>query len=107
MFAFRLCLALGRLHPDDLLQSLTSRQFSEWMAFYTLDPFGDQRADLRTGILAAVVNNRWRGKSEQPREPSDFMPFREQPEQTPQKIQRQLRSILGQVAHGKNRDSRI
>jgi hypothetical protein len=95
------------LHPDGLLQSLTSRQFAEWMAFYSIDPFGDQRADLRTGIVASVLNNRWRGKTEHPREPVDFMPFREQPEQTPEEIQRQLRSILGQVTHGKSRDSRV
>jgi hypothetical protein len=77
------------------------------MAFYSIDPFGDQRADLRAGIVASVLNNRWRGKTEQPREPVDFMPFREQPEQTPEEMQRQLRSILGQVTHGKSRDNRV
>ncbi len=97
LFAFRLCLALGQLHPEHLLQSLTSRQFAEWMAFYSLDPFGDQRADLRAGIVAATMNNRWRQKNENPMQPSEFMPFKEVHEQTPEEMQRQLRSILGQV----------
>jgi hypothetical protein len=69
--------------------------------FYTIDPFGDQRADLRAGIVAATMSNRWRGKNENPQQPSDFMPFKEQREQTPEEIQRTLRDILGQVnPHG-------
>jgi hypothetical protein len=103
MFAFRLCLELGILHPDHLMRSLTSRQLSEWMVFYGLDPFGEQRADLRAGIVASVVNNRWRGRHETPREPADFMPFREQPKQTPDEIKRTLRTILGGMTHGKSR----
>jgi hypothetical protein len=101
LFAFRLCLALGVSHPDTLLRELTAKQLAEWMAFYGIDPFGDQRADLRIGILCATMNNRWRGKNEQPAEPVSFMPFVRQTEQSPEEIQRTLRSILGQVMpHG-------
>ena len=101
MFAFRLCLALGCLHPDDLLRSLTAKQFAEWRAFYGLDPFGDQRADLRAGIISSVISNRMRGKNENPMEPMQFMPYIQQSEQTPEEIQRTLRDILGQVIpHG-------
>lgn len=103
LFVFRLCLALGQLHPEHLLQSLTSRQFAEWMAFYSIDPFGDQRADLRAGIVAATMSNRWRGKNENPASASDFMPFRGQSQQTPDEIKRALHSILKQVSRGKSR----
>ena len=89
------------MHPEHLLQSLTARQFAEWQQFYMMDPFGDQRADLRAGIIASALSNRWRGKHEQPLKPVDFMPYHKEPEQTPEEIQRTLRSILGQVtAHG-------
>lgn len=97
MFAFRLCLALGLLHPDYLLNSLTSRQLAEWMAYYAVDPFGDQRGDLQAGIIAATVSNRWRGKNEAPAKPVDFMPYIEKPQQSAEEIQRTLRSILGAV----------
>jgi hypothetical protein len=102
LFAFRLALALGHSRPDALLRSLTAKEFLEWQAFYSDDPFGDQRADLRAGIVCSTMNNRWRGKNETPAQPIDFMPFRRQQEQTPEEMQFTLRSILGQVmAHGK------
>ena len=97
MFAFRLALALGQPHPDYLLGAITSRQFAEWQAFYALDPFGDQRADLRAGIVCATMSNRWRGKNENPKEPLDFMPFRQEPEQTPEDMRRTLRGLLGMI----------
>jgi hypothetical protein len=101
MFAFRLCLELGYVHPDEMLRRMTARQFAEWCAFYGLDPFGEQRADLRAGIVAATMNNRWRNKNENPSKPADFMPYHRQAEQTPEEIQRTLRGILGQVIpHG-------
>jgi hypothetical protein len=73
---------------------LSARQFREWMTFYAVDPFGDQRADLRMGVLAAAMSNRWRGKNEEPMKPIDFMPFN-RTEQTPNEIRSTLRRILG------------
>jgi hypothetical protein len=67
------------------------------LAFYKIDPFGDQRADLRAGIVAATINNRMRGKNENTSQPVEFMPFREPIEQTAEEIKRTLQSILGQV----------
>ncbi len=37
--------------------SITSWQFSEWMAFYRLEPFGDERDDVRMARLATVICN--------------------------------------------------
>lgn len=90
-------MALGAMHPDYLLRRLTSRQFAEWMEYYQLEPFGEDRADLRSAIVACVMSNRWRGKNEPPSKPADFMPFGRAKEQTPDEIKQQLRSILGQV----------
>jgi len=85
-----------------LLRSLSARQLREWMAFYAVDPFGDQRADLRMGILASTLSNRWRGKNENPSEAIQFMPFHRAPQQTPHEIQTTLRSILNQVEQVKH-----
>lgn len=73
-FAFRLCLELGYPHPDVLLSQITSRQFGEWMAYYNVEPFGDNRADLRSGILASVFANIYRKKGAKQYTPADFMP---------------------------------
>lgn len=52
---------------------MSAREFAEWMAYYRLEPFGEERADLRAGIIASASVNVWakRGRSAKP---SDFMP---------------------------------
>lgn len=76
---------------------MTARQLFEWMAFYRVDPFGDQRGDLQASIVASTIANTFRGKNQNPIEPMKFMPFADVQEQTPEEIQRTLRTILGQV----------
>jgi len=55
-FAFRLALALG-CTVRELLARLTAAELAEWQAFYRLEPWGDVRADLRAGHIAAMVAN--------------------------------------------------
>lgn len=80
---FRLCLALGYPHPDYLLRMLTSRQITEWLAYYDLEPWGETRADLRAGIVASTLANCHRDPKQRPEayRAVDFMPYRERPEQ--------------------------
>ena len=58
-----------------LLGSMTSGEFAEWMAFDALDPFGEPREDLRSGLLAATVANHSMSPPRTPARPVDFMPF--------------------------------
>ena len=51
-----------------------SRQFAEWQAYYQVEPWGEERADLRAGIVASTIANVNRGKGQKPFKPSDFMP---------------------------------
>lgn len=55
---------------------MSSREFAEWMAFYDLEPFGEEQADLRAGIVASTVANvhRDRKKRSKAYKPEDFMP---------------------------------
>ena len=64
------------MNVDALLDRLTSRQIAEWMAYYTIEPFGEQRADLRAAIVASTVANANRdpAKRREPFSPTDFMP---------------------------------
>lgn len=57
----------------ELGNRLSSRELAEWMAYYRIEPWGEERADYRAGTVAAtVVNvNRTKGK---PAKPDDFMP---------------------------------
>lgn len=71
---FRLALALG-LPVRELLGRIGSDELTEWMAFYQLEPFGDFRADFRSGIVASTFANANRAKDSKPFTPEDFMPF--------------------------------
>ena len=53
---------------------MTHAEFMSWLAYYRLEPWGEERADLRTGILASTVANCHAGKRSRPFEPKDFMP---------------------------------
>ncbi len=56
------------------MREISSREFAEWIAYDQLEPFGEQRADLRAGITAATVANVNRGKGQRPFAAADFMP---------------------------------
>ena len=62
---------------------MTSEQMNEWVAYYQVEPFGDQW--LQTGTLAAVIYNTLANiaasfggqklQRKDMREPTDFMPI--------------------------------
>ena len=58
-----------------------SRELSEWQAFYQIEPFGEERADLRSAIIACTMANAWRGKNQRAFKLTDFMPNFEPPKQ--------------------------
>lgn len=72
-FAYRLALALGQPNVRTMLSGLTGRELLEWEAFDRIEPFGEERADLRTGILASTLCN-LRGRKGRRSQPQDFMP---------------------------------
>jgi hypothetical protein len=67
----------------ELLARIDSAELTEWMAFDALEPFGEERADLRTGIIAAVTANHSFNPPQQQRRPSDYMLFSERHEPAP------------------------
>lgn len=46
------------------------------MAYYSIEPFGEERADLRSGILASLIYNTNKKPSSPAKSAVDFMPFR-------------------------------
>ena len=63
----------------ELLDRMSSREFSEWMAYYAIEPFGEERADLRQALTTSAVHNSIQAQTKRPKwtKPEDFMPFKE------------------------------
>ena len=57
-----------------MLGRMSSQELTEWAAFYALEPFGEERADLRAGIISATVANVNRGEKQEPLTAQEFMP---------------------------------
>ena len=47
---------------------------SEWQAYFSLEPFGERRADYRNALLCCILANANRGKDQKAFEVSDFLP---------------------------------
>jgi len=75
-----------------MLGEISSGQFAEWLAFARLEPFGEERDDLRMGIIASTIANVNREKGKKPYSPRDFMPNFE-PENEEAKIQKMIESL--------------
>lgn len=58
----------------ELLGRISSRELSEWMVYYMLEPFGAERDNLHAGLVAAMVHNVNRDpKRGKAADPADFM----------------------------------
>lgn len=65
----------------ELLQRIDSYELSEWMAYYSLEPFGQDRGDIGPAIVAATVANANRVPDTPPYDLKDFLPtFELEPE---------------------------
>jgi len=60
----------------EMLARMGSKELSEWMAYYRLEPLGELRGDVQMSILAATMANihRDRKKRSRPFKPAEFMP---------------------------------
>lgn len=59
---------------------MSAAEFAEWQMEYELDPWGEARADLRSGVVASTIANRHRGRQERAYTAQDFLPhFGEHP----------------------------
>ena len=76
-----------------MLEMMPARLWREWIAYSNLEPFGETRADLRAGIVAATVANANRDakKRKRPFGPEDFMPKFEP--KAPQSTEEQLQIV--------------
>lgn len=88
-FAFRLCLALGVVHPDYLLRQINSYQLAEWMAYFQIHPFGQLESDR---VVARVGASICHHLAKSTIEAKDFLPQRQQ---TPEEVEEALETLFG------------
>ena len=65
---------------------MPAAEYVQWARYYSEEPFGEVRADLRAGIIASTFANVMRGKRGRAMRPMDFMPIvkRQQEKDIPQ-----------------------
>ncbi len=54
---------------------MTAGEVAEYQALDHVEPWGEQRADLRMGILASTAVNMMKGKKGKRVKATDFMPY--------------------------------
>lgn len=77
LFAYRLAKELGVWDVAGMMEAMTWEQFRGWMDYASIEPFGEERADLRAAIGHSLTANVNRDAKRHPRPftPEDFMPF--------------------------------
>jgi hypothetical protein len=82
LFWFRLA---KELHStvDELQHRMSSAEFGEWKAYYSLEPFGDRIEDIRMGTLASLTANINKSKDTPAYKPNDFIPWAQEPQAEP------------------------
>jgi hypothetical protein len=71
----------------ELLERVSSKELTEWLAYYGLEPFGAERNDLGHAITASTIANANRGKQKRPFKVEEFMPKFDKPKgQTPEQM---------------------
>ena len=65
-----------------MLERMPSREITEWMAFYSVEPFGQDMQYIGHAITAATIANTNRSKGQKAMKPDEFMPKFKQHEQT-------------------------
>lgn len=69
---------------EELLSRISSHELTEWMAFASLEPFGEERADYRMAIMLAKLLEPHRDtkKHRKPFTPEEFLPKFERAKQS-------------------------
>lgn len=74
LFGFRLAREFKRSDVRVFLNEMSWEDFRWWLAYYEVEPWGEERDDLRAGVVASAVYNVNRSKrTDKVWNPSDFL----------------------------------
>ena len=83
------------------MREVDAREFREWQAEYRIEPWGDVREDLRSGVVASTIANVNRRRGSQPFKATDFcLEFGPPPPKTTRQLQAVMDSFM--VGHNAN-----
>lgn len=84
----------------ELETRMEASELNEWMAYWSLEPWGQVQADYRAGLITSMVLNAQGAKYKgRPFEPSDFFPLYGEKRGKTQTVEEQI-SIFKGLAHG-------
>ena len=91
---------------DAMLAEMSAKQLREWMEFYRIDPWSEERADIRAAIVAhtVAVSSGASRKDKRPMKIEDFMPefgarekAKAKPVQSAKAIKAMFNAVFGHV----------
>jgi hypothetical protein len=77
-----------------MYRDMTREDLAEWEALYVIDPWGEQRADLRAGIVASCVCATVPKHGPVP-SPGELMPYLDRPKR--KQSAKEVKAVMGQV----------
>lgn len=90
---FHLALRLGFPHPDYLLPHLSAKQLLDWQRYAGQFGLGVDRDDIHWGMLLSMYYNTNRAKDSPPKTATEFMPYREEEEETQEEFIERIRGL--------------
>lgn len=62
---------------DRAMREIDSNEFTHWLAYYDIEPFGERYADLRAGSIVSALYNVHRDVKRHPKPfgPLEFLPW--------------------------------
>lgn len=79
----------------ELLASIDSKELAEWMAYYQIQPFGEEIKDMRAGIIAEMLANIHRRRGSKEYSWRDFFGHHRYRAQTPEQQIKLMKAMLG------------
>lgn len=72
----------------ELGERMSSAELTEWMAYYSIEPFGEERADLRQAMTTSAITNMHQAQTKKPHwtKPEDFMLFSKREKAQPKSV---------------------
>jgi hypothetical protein len=71
------------------MAEMPAPMLDEWRAFYMVHPWGERRADLRSGIIASMLSSKKRAT------PADFMPDFDRPPRAAAMSDENMKQVAG------------
>ena len=84
------------------MDSISSRELSEWMAFYNIEPFGDDIANFRQAMTTCMIANTHRDSKKKPTpfKIGDFMLGNNNIEKKPNMSADQIKAVMSGLRKG-------